>query len=97
MAPLLCSDCLCFGRALHLGVWTFVLGLALPLSALNNTISFSTYLYLSSTTFFTLGLGDVSPLPAQAVPASQRGGPGIHLSGSGDQLRASPLSGVLAA
>jgi hypothetical protein len=27
-----------------------------------STISFTTYLYLSGTTFFTLGLGDVTPL-----------------------------------
>ena len=38
-------------------------GLALPLNAPEKTISFTTYLYLSGTTFFTLGLGDVTPLP----------------------------------
>ncbi len=38
-------------------------GLALPLSAPDRPISFLTYLYLSGTTFFTLGLGDVTPLP----------------------------------
>src|ERR1700680_4203867 len=38
-------------------------GLALPLNAPDKTISFTTYLYLSGTTFFTLGLGDVTPLP----------------------------------
>jgi len=38
------------------------LGLALPLAA-SQPISFLTYLYLSSTTFFTLGLGDVTSLP----------------------------------
>ena len=37
-------------------------GLALPLSAPGQPISFLTYLYLSGTTFFTLGLGDVIPL-----------------------------------
>ncbi len=46
-----------FGFALLL--W----GLALPLNAPEKTISFTTYLYLSGTTFFTLGLGDVTPLP----------------------------------
>src|SRR5213080_3592281 len=38
-------------------------GLALPLGAPDRPISFLTYLYLSGTTFFTLGLGDVTPLP----------------------------------
>jgi hypothetical protein len=41
-------------------------GLALPLNASDKTISFTTYLYLSGTTFFTLGLGDVTPLPGAA-------------------------------
>ena len=41
-------------------------GLALPLNAPDKTISFVTYLYLSGTTFFTLGLGDVTPLPGVA-------------------------------
>ena len=38
-------------------------GLALPLNAPEKTINFTTYLYMSGTTFFTLGLGDVTPLP----------------------------------
>jgi len=38
-------------------------GLALPLGASDKAISFFTYLYLSGTTFFTLGLGDVTPMP----------------------------------
>src|SRR2546421_11022139 len=37
-------------------------GLALPLDAPDKPISFLTYLYLSGTTFFTLGLGDVTPM-----------------------------------
>src|SRR5437868_10495922 len=37
-------------------------GLALPLNTPDKAISFFTYLYLSGTTFFTLGLGDVTPL-----------------------------------
>ena len=41
-------------------------GLALPLNAPEKTISFTTYLYLSGTTFFTLGLGDVIPVPGVA-------------------------------
>ena len=38
-------------------------GLALPLNAAGQPISFLTDLYLSGTTFFTLGLGDVTPVP----------------------------------
>src|SRR5260370_17100747 len=38
-------------------------GSALPLNAPDKTINFTTYLYLSGTTFFTLGLGDVTPVP----------------------------------
>ena len=38
-------------------------GLALPLNAPEKVIGFTTYLYLSGTTFFTLGLGDVTPMP----------------------------------
>src|SRR5690348_3741323 len=45
-----------FGFALLL--W----GLVLPLNAPGQPIGFPTYLYLSGTTFFTLGLGDVTPL-----------------------------------
>ena len=41
-------------------------GLDLPLHAPDKTISFTTYLYLSGTTFFTLGLGDVTPVPGAA-------------------------------
>jgi voltage-gated potassium channel Kch len=41
-------------------------GLALPLNAPEKTISFFTYLYLSGTTFFTLGLGDITPVPGVA-------------------------------
>ncbi|HEX6551635.1 MAG TPA: potassium channel family protein [Ktedonobacteraceae bacterium] len=49
-----------FGFALLL--W----GLALPLNAPDKVISFTTYLYLSGTTFFTLGLGDITPMPGAA-------------------------------
>ena len=49
-----------FGFALLL--W----GLALPLNAPDKVISFTTYLYLSGTPFFTLGLGDITPLPGVA-------------------------------
>ena len=36
-------------------------GLSVPLSAPEKTITFGTYLYMSGTTFITLGLGDVIP------------------------------------
>ena len=38
-------------------------GSALPLNAPDKAISFTTYLYFSGTTFFTLGLGDITPVP----------------------------------
>jgi len=64
MAPSSLLGLLVFWASLFiLGYALLFWGLTLPLNALNNTISFSTYIYLSSTTFFTLGLGDVSPLP----------------------------------
>jgi ion channel len=64
LAPLSLLALLVFWAALFiLGYGLLLWGLSIPLSALSNTISFPTYLYLSSTTFFTLGLGDVSPLP----------------------------------
>lgn len=64
MAPFSLLALLVFWAALFIiGYGLLLWGLALPLSSLHNTISFPTYLYLSSTTFFTLGLGDVSPLP----------------------------------
>jgi hypothetical protein len=44
-----------------LGFGLLLWGSALPLAA-SQPISFLTYLYLSGTTFFTLGLGDVTPL-----------------------------------
>jgi len=37
-------------------------GLSLPMSAPEKNVTFGTYLYLSGTTFITLGLGDVIPL-----------------------------------
>src|SRR5947209_9201292 len=49
-----------------LGFGLLLWGLALPLNATEKTISFITYLYLSGTTFFTLGLGDVTPVPGVA-------------------------------
>jgi hypothetical protein len=49
-----------------IGFGLIMWGLALPLNAPEKTISFTTYLYLSGTTFFTLGLGDVTPMPGAA-------------------------------
>jgi hypothetical protein len=45
-----------------LGFGLLLWGLAVPLNAPDHPISFLTYLYLSGTTFFTLGLGDITPL-----------------------------------
>jgi hypothetical protein len=39
-------------------------GIGAPLNVLQGSASFRTYLYMSGTTFFTLGLGDVTPLTA---------------------------------
>jgi len=56
---------------LLLGVWATGLvvgfammdwGLGTPLNVASGSVRFSTYLYMSGTTFFTLGLGDVTPL-----------------------------------
>ena len=56
---------------LLLGVWATGLvagfammhwGLGTPLNVAPGSVRFSTYLYMSGTTFFTLGLGDVTPL-----------------------------------
>ena len=47
---------------LVLGFGLVLWGLAVPLGGSDKTLSFLTYLYLSGTTFFTLGLGDVTPL-----------------------------------
>jgi hypothetical protein len=43
-------------------------GLALPMNAPEQTIGFTTYLYVSGTTFFTLGLGDITPVPGVGRP-----------------------------
>jgi Ion channel len=45
-----------------LGFGLLLWGLALPVNISDKGIGFLTYLYLSGTTFFTLGLGDVTPL-----------------------------------
>ena len=49
-------------------------GLNLPLSVPDELAVFSTYIYMSGTTFFTLGLGDVTPLgPGRALVAVEAG------------------------
>ncbi len=64
MGPLSLLALLLFWAVLFvLGFGLVLWGLALPLGASDQTISFLTYLYLSGTTFFTLGLGDVTPVP----------------------------------
>ena len=63
MAPLSLLALLLFWAVLFvLGFGLLIWGLALPLNAPGQSISFLSYLYLSGTTFFTLGLGDVTPL-----------------------------------
>src|SRR5438132_1193593 len=52
-----------WGMLFVFGFGLLLWGLALPLNAPEKMISFLTYLYLSGTTFFTLGLGDVTPVP----------------------------------
>jgi hypothetical protein len=64
MGPLSLLGLLLFWAVLFVVGFGLVLwGLALPLGAPDQTISFLSYLYLSGTTFFTLGLGDVTPVP----------------------------------
>jgi hypothetical protein len=63
MGPLSLLALLLFWAVLFvLGFGLLMWGLALPLNAPGQSISFLSYLYLSGTTFFTLGLGDVTPL-----------------------------------
>jgi len=67
MGPLSLLALLVFWAVLFVfGFGLLLWGLALPLNAPDKTISFFTYLYLSGTNFFTLGLGDVTPLPGAA-------------------------------
>jgi hypothetical protein len=49
-----------------LGFATLLWGMSLPLNALEKTTGFLTYLYMSGPTFFTLGLGDVTPMSGVA-------------------------------
>src|SRR5262249_36083779 len=44
-----------------LGYGLVMWGLEVPTGASDRMVSFLTYLYLSGTTFFTLGIGDVTP------------------------------------
>ncbi len=64
VGPLSLLALLGFWAALFVfGFGLLLWGLVLPLNAPDKGISFLTYLYLSGTTFFTLGLGDVIPVP----------------------------------
>ncbi|HVP21553.1 MAG TPA: potassium channel family protein [Anaerolineaceae bacterium] len=63
MAPLSLLALLLFWAVLFvLGFGLILWGLALPLNAPEQSLSFLSYLYLSATTFFTLGLGDITPV-----------------------------------
>jgi len=63
IGPLSLLALLLFWAVLFVSGFGLVLwGLAVPLGGSDKTLSFLTYLYLSGTTFFTLGLGDVTPL-----------------------------------
>jgi hypothetical protein len=67
LGPLSLLALIMFWAALFVfGFGLLLWGLALALGAPEKTMSFLTYLYLSGTTFFTLGLGDVTPVPGVA-------------------------------
>ena len=67
VGPLTLLGLLVFWAVLFvIGFGLLLWGLALPLNAPDKVTSFTTYLYLSGTTFFTLGLGDITPLPGVA-------------------------------
>src|SRR5579863_4258881 len=51
-----------WAAALVLSLAMIEWGLSLPMNAPEKVLSFGTYLYMSGTTFITLGLGDVTPL-----------------------------------
>ena len=62
------------------------------------TVNFWTVLYMSGETFFTLGLGDVTPVTAPARVLNRFGiGHGICLSGGGDRISANDLFSIFAA
>ena len=63
LGPLSLLALLLFWAVLFVLGFAFILwGLALPLNPPGQSLSFLTYLYLSGTTFFTLGLGDITPV-----------------------------------
>jgi Ion channel len=67
MGPLSLLTLIVFWAMLFVfGFGLLLWGLDSPLNAPDKTISFITYLYMSGTTFFTLGLGDVTPLSETA-------------------------------
>ena len=62
VGPLTLLGLLVFWAVLFvIGFGLLLWGLALPLNAPDKAISFFTYLYLSGTTFTTLGYGDLTP------------------------------------
>jgi hypothetical protein len=64
LGPLSLLTLLVFWAVLFVfGFGLLLWGLALPLNTPDRPISFLTYLYMSGTTFFTLDLGDVTPMP----------------------------------
>ena len=72
--------------------------LATPLIAPEKKVDFWTYLYMSGTTYFTLGLGDVIPPRRWAGPSpSSRRGPGFCVPRHRDRLSSGTLPGLLPA
>jgi hypothetical protein len=100
---LLRADVADFLLALWAGV--MVLGFALVYYALGSpfgdpiqAVDFRTDLYVSGTTIFTLGLGDVTPHSAWArVFVILESGTGLGLAGSGDGVFSSSLQRIFAA
>ena len=72
-------------------------GLGTPLNVAPGSVPFSTYLYLSGTTFFTLGLGDVTPLATAGTGAGGgRSRDRFWLPDGRHLVPAHPLSSVFA-
>jgi len=83
-----------FSILLLLAVWAAALifgfallewGLALRVTSSERTMDLATYLYLSGTTFFTLGFGDVTPL----TPLAGRSRSSSRAPGSGSSRASS--------
>ena len=70
-------------------------GIHTPLNISSQDAPFHSYLYLSGTTFFTLGLGDVTPAGcAQTALVVVEAGIGFGFPGGRHCLSSSPLSSV---